>query len=190
MLHPLSQLIVAGDHGFPDMDHGVLALLHGDVEHRPFRIVEEGLQGFFPCRRLPGDGGAGFHKLAQHAALGYDVDIVGNIGCAGHEQGQLRNIGSAPQGFQGAGLLQGGQQGHGIHRAAPYIDGRHGGEDILMLGQVKILGGQHLHRLLHGGSGDQHAAQDGLFRLHGMGRYKGPGLFHGPALNLGAGLPP
>ena len=50
---------------------------------------------------------------------------------------------------QGAGLLQGGQQGHGIHRAAPYIDGRHGGEDILMLGQVKILGGQRLHRLLY-----------------------------------------
>ena len=87
MLHPFPQLVVAGDYRFPDVDHGVLALLHGDVEHRPLRIVKEGLQGLFPGRRLPGDGGASFHQLAQHAALGHDVDVVGNIGRAGHEQG-------------------------------------------------------------------------------------------------------
>ena len=167
----LLDLGIGLDQGLVDVLQAVAAPAHGDVVDGLFRAVQDGGNGLGGLEAGLGDVRAGGDEPAQDGLFPHEGDVALDVGGGGHVLGQLHQIGGPADALQGppAGELV--HEGDEVHGPAGGVDGLHGVEDLPVLVQVKVLGGQGFHGQHDGLAVDEHGAQGAALRLHALGRH-------------------
>ena len=163
------------------MHKRILGFFHRNVEDAPLRIVQHVADGALARLRVLNDVRARADQLAHDAAVLHDADVMRNVCSARHKQRQPRNVADAAHGIELALALQRIDEGDAVHRIAAAVKLKHGGIDVLVCRQVKILGLERLAHKLRRFARNQHAAKHAFFRLQAVRQHpcRCLSLFHG-----------